>query len=46
VGAALKSYGGSKAYAEKISLRAKAFAPEFGSGAAADTDADAQTAGD
>ena len=46
VGAALKSYGGSKAYAEKISLRAKAFAPEFGSGTAADTDVDAQTAGD
>ena len=39
VGAALKSYGGSKAYAEKISLRAKAFAPQFGSG----TDADADT---
>ncbi len=27
VGAALKSYGGSKAYAEKVSLRAKSFEP-------------------
>ncbi|KLU25477.1 lytic transglycosylase [Caballeronia mineralivorans PML1(12)] len=30
VGAALKSYGGSKAYAEKVSLRAKTLAPEVG----------------
>jgi soluble lytic murein transglycosylase-like protein len=44
VGAALKSYGGSKAYAEKISLRARAFAPQFGSDAAADSDT--ETAGD
>lgn len=43
VGAALKSYGGSKAYAEKISLRAKAFAPQFGSGTVADGDADTNT---
>lgn len=33
VGAALKSYGGSKAYAEKVSLRAKTLAPEVGLGA-------------
>jgi len=44
VGAALKSYGGSKAYAEKISLRARTFAPQFGSNA--DTDADTETTGD
>ena len=44
VGAALKSYGGSKAYAEKISLRAKAFAPQFGSGV--DADSNAETTGD
>ena len=44
VGAALKSYGGSTAYAEKISLRAKAFAPQFGSGA--DADSNAETTGD
>jgi soluble lytic murein transglycosylase-like protein len=44
VGAALKSYGGSKAYAEKISLRAKAFAPQFGSGTDAGTNT--ETTGD
>jgi soluble lytic murein transglycosylase-like protein len=44
VGAALKSYGGSEAYAEKISLRAKSFAPQFG--ANADTDADTEKTGD
>jgi len=44
VGAALKSYGGSKAYAEKISLRARAFAPQFGSGTDADTNT--ETTGD
>ena len=46
VDAALKSYGGSKAYAEKISLRAKAFAPQFGSGADANADSNAETTGD
>jgi soluble lytic murein transglycosylase-like protein len=30
VGAALKSYGGSKAYAEKVSLQVKKFAPQTG----------------
>jgi soluble lytic murein transglycosylase-like protein len=29
VGAALKSYGGSRAYAEKVSLKAKTFEPTF-----------------
>lgn len=29
VGAALKSYGGSTAYAEKVSLQVKKFAPQF-----------------
>jgi soluble lytic murein transglycosylase-like protein len=42
VGAALKSYGGSKAYAEKVSLRARTFAPEVG----ADAGTDAKTNGD
>jgi soluble lytic murein transglycosylase-like protein len=32
LGAALKSYGGSKAYAEKVSLRAKSLEPQVGRG--------------
>jgi soluble lytic murein transglycosylase-like protein len=46
VGAALKNYGGSKAYAEKISLRAKTFAPQFGADGDTDTDANTETPGD
>jgi soluble lytic murein transglycosylase-like protein len=42
VGAALKSYGGSKAYAEKVSLRAKTLAPEVG----LDAGTNAETNGD
>jgi len=38
VGAALKSYGGSKAYAEKVSLRAKTLVPEVGLDAGTDAE--------
>lgn len=38
LGAALKSYGGSKAYAEKVSLKAKTFEPTFQSAIDEDDD--------
>jgi soluble lytic murein transglycosylase-like protein len=42
VGAALKSYGGSKAYAEKVSLKAKAFEPTFSNRAGDNSEDDSQ----